>query len=140
MTQSVDSLLLEGRNQLNRDQLEEAVKSFRLAAELDPFSAPAFTGWAQALMRQKRYQQAIWKLQAATKAQPDFLPAYLAAGELLTSQERYQESLAWYEKATKGKADHECMERGCVCLEKLNPPGISNRALSSGDRAETIAD
>lgn len=123
MTQSVDGLLIEGRNQLNRDQLEEAVKSFRLAAELDPFSAPAFTGWAQALMRQKRYQQAIWKLQAATKAQPDFLPAYLAAGELLTSQERYQESLAWFEKATKVKADSANAWKGAAfAFEKLNRP------------------
>jgi tetratricopeptide (TPR) repeat protein len=73
--------LVEGREQMDRGDLEAAEKALRKAVRLAPDSVDAHVDLATVLLRQKNYGAAAEYFQKVTELEPGYGPAYRSLGE-----------------------------------------------------------
>lgn len=93
-------------NQLYRlERFEEALKSFKMALELDANFYPAWYGLANVLSSLERYEGAISAYEKATKIKPKFYLAWRDRGALLTFLGRYEQALASFDRSLKIKPE-----------------------------------
>jgi len=76
----------------DRGWLDEAVKEFQKAIELDPDSAHAHDNLATVYSEKKLYREALAEYLTAIRLEPESATAHYNLGVLLTSQRRYAEA------------------------------------------------
>lgn len=96
-----DCYVRAGESFAARDNLEEALRAFRQALEIDPFNKGALSGLLRALRKGSRAAEAIPLLERAehrAQGDPDYLEmlcqAYLAAGRPREAEEKLERLLA----------------------------------------------
>lgn len=96
-----DCYVRAGESFAARDSLEEALRAFRQALEIDPFHKAALSGLLRALRQSSKAAEAIPLLERAehrAQADPDYLEmlcqAYLAAGRPREAEEKLERLLA----------------------------------------------
>lgn len=80
---------------------EAAIRKFRKAIDLDPQSAPAYTGWGVALGFQRKYDEAVLMFRRASAVDPTYAKAYHGWGEALRDGDpaNYKGAIEKYEIA-----------------------------------------
>ena len=79
--------------------MTNAVKEGRLAVQLDPLSAEAYTSLGRFLYRARRYEEALPVLQRAVQLEPRSSGADNRLAGVYTALGRYAEALAVYDNA-----------------------------------------
>jgi tetratricopeptide (TPR) repeat protein len=112
---------------LNDDQLDEALKQYRLLAEADPEDASATVHISEILRRQGKYEEALATVRKALKKDPDSLEAGYNEGLLLDVLGRYDESATVYEHMV----DITSHANGAYTAEEKNNRAIFLERLGS---------
>ena len=86
-------------------RLQEAVKYFEKAVELDPFHREAYNQLAYAYNALGRFDRAMWAINKYVEIAPEEANAYDSRGEILATNGKLDEAIASYEQATKLKPD-----------------------------------
>jgi tetratricopeptide (TPR) repeat protein len=94
-THTLDAL---GQALLADDQLDEAMKQFKLLAQADPEDTEAFIHISEIQRRQGKYEDALATIRKARKQDPTSLEAGFNEGLLLDVLGRFDESAQTYEK------------------------------------------
>ena len=99
---------------------DEALNSFKTAADIDSENYEALTNQGNMLSQLGRYEEAISKYDAAIEVDPNLFAAWNNRGNALRSMERYEEALTCFNKAIElGPEEELCWANKSRVLEEI---------------------
>ena len=124
-----------------RGKLDQALKHFNKAIELNGRSSDAHEGLAKLLIAMKQYNDAKKEISYAIKYEPNKFSNYYYLGKIHREQQNYADAINAFEKATRDPAFKQkaFLERGiCYCTTKQNDKAIFEfqRSLSNSKKVD----
>ncbi len=110
-------------------QLDEAIKHFAAAININSDYAPAYNGLAKMYYDNGRYEEAIQQAREAISHKPDYAIAYYHLGIALAAQNKMEEAKAAFEDSLKYEKNPDYAADTRRILEKLGatrPADVSN--------------
>jgi tetratricopeptide (TPR) repeat protein len=92
-------LVLQGR-------IDEAMRHFQIATELDPEGFETVTNLGVTLLRQGHYQEAIAQSEKALRLRPDLYKARITIATALFQLGRFEEAVAEFQEVLRYKPEH----------------------------------
>ena len=123
----VPTLTALGQAQMNDDQYDAALKTFRSLAQADSEDAGPLVKIAEIERRQGKYEDALATIREARKKEPENLEAGYQEGMLLDILGRYDEATACYQ----AMVDQTSHANGAYTTEEKNNRGIFLERLGS---------
>ena len=96
-----DDYLTKGREFYNRGMLDEAIKEFKEALEIDPDDVEAHYDLGNACFDKGMLDEAISEFKKVVDTDPEFINAYLDLGMAYLDMGSIDEAISLYEKALK---------------------------------------
>jgi tetratricopeptide (TPR) repeat protein len=94
-------LTLMGESYINLDKLEDATKTFRAAAEMDPNNSSAWFGIGTVQFRVQSYEDAIDSIKKAIEIAPNEVKLYVEIGLVFIQVKNYTEAKKYLLRALK---------------------------------------
>ncbi|MFZ0392717.1 MAG: tetratricopeptide repeat protein [Terracidiphilus sp.] len=123
----VQTLTALGQAQMNDEQYDAALKTFRALAQADGEDAGPLVKIAEILRRQGKFEDALATIRQARKKEPENLEAGYQEGMLLDILGRYDEATASYQ----AMVDQTSHANGAYTGEEKNNRGIFLERLGS---------
>ena len=128
--------LNEGDRLLESGTLEEAIRAFRSAIELNPDYSWSHHNLGEALGKLGQFEEAIASYRRAIELNPDFSWSYHHLGDALERRQQWEEAVVVFRKAIELNADHFGSYVGLgKSLEKL---GQLDEAIAAYRRASEL--
>jgi tetratricopeptide (TPR) repeat protein len=90
----------------HRNELDAAIRAYRLAIRLQPDYAIAHSSVASALAKQEKFDEAIQAYERAIQCKPDYAEAFNNVGALLNKQQKYAEAIDVLQHAIQYRANY----------------------------------
>jgi serine/threonine protein kinase/tetratricopeptide (TPR) repeat protein len=87
-------------------ELEDALRNFKKATELDPLNREALNQLAYIYNDLGQFEKAVWAINKYIEVAPDEANPYDSKGEIMAMNGKLDEAIASYEKAMKLKPDY----------------------------------
>jgi len=104
---------------LEKTDMERAITLFKEAAELKPYSLPAYHNLGILYSRKKQYEEAEMALRKILELRPVSEEAHANLGNIYLLKGDLDEAEAWYMKALEINPDHEYALRMMEQMERL---------------------
>jgi tetratricopeptide (TPR) repeat protein len=98
---AVDALLEEGDTYAREGKLDEALRAYQMALQVDPDLIPAYLRTGDILLQQGEFQRAVEQYQEALNREPDYAEAHIKLGFALSRLERWPEAGDHYQAAVE---------------------------------------
>jgi tetratricopeptide (TPR) repeat protein/predicted Ser/Thr protein kinase len=98
---AVDALLEEGDTYAREGKLDEALRAYQMALQVDPDLIPAYLRTGDILLQQGEFQRAVEQYQEALNREPDDAEAHIKLAFALSRLERWPEAGDHYQAAVE---------------------------------------